>query len=194
MIISAPGRLMTSEEFVELPDVEGVTRKLINGKLVEIFEDPMTKRNPDHSTVLIRVGAILDNWVRKQPLPRGRVLGGEAYCRLRRKPEINVGVDVAYISPKLAANTPRGRKFVDGPPTLAVEVLSPYDKREDVADAVNLYLDNGVRTVWIVDPFDSTVTVYRKNREPETFNVKQSIGRDPALPGLKASVAEIFDY
>lgn len=194
MIISAPDRLMTSEEFVELPDIEGVTRKLIKGKLVEIIEDPMTKRNPDHSTVLINVGAILRVWVRKQTAPRGRVLGGEAYCRLRRKPDINVGVDVAYISPKLAANTPRGRKFVDGPPILAVEVLSPYDKREDVAEAVSLYLDNSVRTVWIVDPFNSTVTVYRKNREPEMFNIKQVIRDDPALPGLKASVAEIFDY
>jgi Uma2 family endonuclease len=194
MIISAPDRLMTSEEFVELPDIEGVTRKLINGKLIEIFEDPMTKRNPDHSTVLINVGTILKIWVRKQPAPRGRVVGGEAYCRLHRKPDINVGVDVAYLSPKLAASTPRRRKFVDGPPTLAVEVLSPYDKREDVAEAVRLYLDNGVRSVWIVDPFDCTVKVYRKNREPEAFNVKQVIRDDPALPGLRASVAEIFEY
>src|SRR5438270_6981256 len=112
MIISAQGREMTSEEFIELPDIEGITRKLINGKLVEIYEDPMTKRNPDHSSVMVNVGTILLNWVRRQRGKRGRVYCGEVYFRLRRKPEDNVGIDVAYIGPKLAAKTPRGSKFV----------------------------------------------------------------------------------
>jgi Uma2 family endonuclease len=194
VIISAANRLMTSEEFVELPDVEGITRKLINGKLVEIFEDPMTKRNPDHSSAVINVGTILRNWVRKQTGQRGRVYGGEVYFRLQRKPDINVGIDVAYASPKLAAQTPRGSKYVGGPPALAVEVLSPYDKQEEIIEGIKLYLEKGVRTVWIVDPFDCTVTVYRKNREPQMFNMNQTISGDPTLPGLKASVAEIFDY
>ena len=80
------------------------------------------------------------------------------------------------------------------PDDIAVEVLSPYDKQEEISEGVKLYLDKGVRTVWIVDPFDCTVKVYRKNREPQGFNIKQTIPADPALPGLKASVAEIFEY
>lgn len=194
MIISAPKKRMSSDEFAALPDVEGVTRQLIRGELREIVEDPMTKRNPDHSSAMINIGAILRRWVQKQRQRRGRVYGGEAYFRLQRDPDVNVGIDVAYISPKLAAKTPRGSKFVDGAPQLAIEVLSPHDKQEDIHAGIDLYLESGVKIVWIVDPFNCTVTVYRPDHEPEMFNVDDVIPADPLLPGLKVPVSEIFDY
>ena len=67
--------------------------------------------------------------------------------------------------PEQAATTGKKASFVEGPPVLAVEVLSPYDKHKDINEAMEEYLDCGVKLVWIVDPYDDTVTVYRPGHE-----------------------------
>src|SRR5262245_36197943 len=135
-------KLMTSEEFFALPDEEGVERRLIRGELWERREgEPnLTKRNPFHSGATAALARLIGNWSGALPQPRGQVFDGEAYFRLRPDPETNVGIDVAYASPEQVAKlTPRDR-FIDGPPILAVEVLSPNDKHEDTIAAITEYL------------------------------------------------------
>jgi Uma2 family endonuclease len=46
--------------------------------------------------------------------------------------------------------------------------------------------------VWVVDPHDRTVLVYRPQAEPELFNVRQELSGDPELPGFRVAVSEIF--
>jgi Uma2 family endonuclease len=47
-------------------------------------------------------------------------------------------------------------RYLDVPPLLAVEVLSPS---ENVDEKVDIYLDAGVQAVWIVNPKNQTVLV-----------------------------------
>src|SRR5436309_3757789 len=91
--------LITTEELMTMPE-DGVDRELIRGQL---REKPMTRRNPLHSEVNITISYLLKLWVKQQPQPRGRVLGGEAGFRIRKDPDTTVGIDVAYISADLAA-------------------------------------------------------------------------------------------
>src|SRR4051794_32059029 len=119
--------VMTMEELLALPE-NGVERWLIRGKLREM---PMTVRNRDHSAIMACVACELENWRRSQPEPRGRVLCGEAGCRLRRTPDSVVGIDVGYISPELDARQTDDTTLVDGSPVLAVEILSPTDVQEN---------------------------------------------------------------
>src|SRR5207245_1114625 len=100
---------MTTEELLTMPE-DGLDRELIRGQL---REKPMTRRNPLHSEVNMTIGYLLKLWVKRQPQPRGRVLGGEAGFRIRKDPDTTVGIDVAYISPELAVSTPRNAKLVD---------------------------------------------------------------------------------
>ena len=104
-----------------------------------------------------------------------------------------MGVDVAYVAAEFRPNHPRKARYVDGPPALVVEVLSPNDKHEDVADKVAEYLDAGVPLVWIVDPRFSTVTVHRPDAKPQLFNADQTITAEPHLPGLQIAVADLFE-
>ncbi len=92
----------------------------------------------------------------------------------------------------MPANT-RKAKYLDGPPVLAIEILSPSDEQEDIADKVREYLDAGVPLVWVVDTFFSTVTVHRPDAEPQLFNVKQELTAEPFLPGFRVAVAELFE-
>ncbi len=183
-------RSMTEEEFLALPEVDGLERELIRGELVE---RPMTTRNYAHCTVSSRIAHYLMSWLLEKPAPRGSIVTGEARIRLRRDPLTFVGVDVAYISLESRPDGPREARYVDGPPVLVVEVLSPYDKLQEIEDKVAEYLDAGVPIVWIVEPSFSTVTVYRPDAKPQLFNSDQEITAEPFLPGFRVAVAKLFE-
>ncbi len=120
------------------------------------------------------------------------VVGGEAGFRLTRNPDSTVGVDVAYISAELAAATPKRAFLIDGPPVLAVEILSPSDRHTDITDKVWEYIDAGVKLVWRVESVVGLVTVFRPDAEPESFNIHGFLDGGPHLPGFRVAVAEIF--
>jgi Uma2 family endonuclease len=182
-------KLMTSDDLFALPPNKKIDRWLFRG---ELRESKVTKRNPSHSGAVMSLGALLQTWLLQQPKPRGKVYGGEAYFRIRRDPDTNVGIDVAVSTPEQAARTKKRDSYVDGPPVLAAEVLSPHDKQKDIDEAIEEYLECGVKLVWIVNPYTETVAVYRPDRKPELFNADQHLSGEPYLPGLTILVAEIF--
>jgi Uma2 family endonuclease len=130
--------------------------------------------------------------LKEQPEPRGRTSCGEAGFRLRRDPDTLVGIDVAYTSAEIRARTAGQPTFYDGPPVLAVEVLSPSDRHEDIVEKVGDYLGAGC-VVWVVDPDFRTVDVHRPGQEREAFNVRQELSGEPYLPGFRVPVARIFE-
>ncbi len=91
------------------------------------------------------------------------------------------------------ARTTKKASFIEGPPILAVEVLSPFDKHKDIVEKTEEYLLCGVKIVWIVDPYAETVTVHRPNQEPVMFTRSQQLVGGPELPGFKCQVGEIFE-
>ncbi|WP_435018347.1 Uma2 family endonuclease [Tundrisphaera sp. TA3] len=190
MSIAESPKLMTAEEFMALPD-DGRERWLHDGQL-HINEDSMTARNWVHSEALITIGTYLRNWLVQQPRPRGKFVGGEAGCVLRRNPDILVGVDIAYISAALAAATPRTQAFYDGPPVLAVEILSPSDTLGDILSKTESYLAAG-SVVWIVDPYSRIVTVHRPDHPPRPHSIGDELAADPYLPGFRVAVADFFE-
>jgi Uma2 family endonuclease len=181
---------MTSEDLFALRPSKTVDRWLFRG---ELRECKVTKRNPNHSAATANVTGLLVAWLQTQAKPRGKVYAGEAYFRIRADPETNVGIDVALASAEQVAATKKKASFVDGPPILAVEILSPYDKQKEIDETIEEYLTCGVRIVWIVNPSYDTVTVYRPGAEPVLFNRTQEISGDPELPGFECRIAEIFE-
>jgi Uma2 family endonuclease len=182
--------LMNSDELFALRPSKKVDRWLFRG---ELRESKVTKRNPSHSGAVMALGRLLMNWLDGRPRPRGKVYGGECYFRIRKDPDTNVGVDVALSTPEQAAATGKKASYVDGPPVLAAEVLSPYDKQRDIDEYVDEYLECGVAVVWTIDPADETVTVYRPGKHPIMFNADQELSGDPELPGFSCRVADIFE-
>ena len=179
---------LTTEELLALPR-NGVERWLIRGLL---REQPMTVRNRWHSRIMARVAQVLNNWLDQQPEPRGSVLSGEAGCRLRRTPDSTVGIDVVYIGPELAASASEATTLIDGVPVLVVEILSPNDVEEQINEKIDEYLSAGVALVWVIDPHDRTVLIYRPGQEPELVNVRQELSGGPHLAGFGVAVAQLF--
>jgi Uma2 family endonuclease len=188
MPVAAAPPPMTTEELLALPE-DGMDRWLIRGQL---REKPMTVRNRTHSRIMIRVGKFLDNWLDQQPEPRGQVLCGEAGVRLRRDPDTTAGVDVVYVSAEVMARQTDDTRLIDGIPVLAVEILSPSDTQEEIDEKLDDYRAAGIPLVWVIDPHDRTVTIYRQDAEPEVVNVRQELSGEPQLPGFRVPVAQLF--
>jgi Uma2 family endonuclease len=56
-----------------------------------------------------------------------------------------------------------------------------------------LYLEAGVRAVWLVDPEEQTVRIHRAGKPPELLNVDQRLCDSTDLIGFDVSVREFFD-
>lgn len=178
---------MTVEKLDALSDDE-MDRELIRG---ELRERPMTRRNRWHSCTESRIVRVLGDWLDSQPEPRGVVVSGKAGFVLRRDPDTSVGIDVAYVSAEVATRCPDAPYF-EGPPVLAIEIVSPSDTQEAIDEKVAVYLETGVAVVWVVNPRFKTVLVYRPDAAPVLFSEDQTIDAEPHLPGFRAPVRLLF--
>jgi len=179
---------ITAEQLLAMPE-NGVERDLIRG---ELRERPMTKRNRFHTRTVSRITFLLETWLDSQPARSGEIHSGEVGTILRRDPDTVVGIDVAYFSHEVMARQTDQTTIVEGSPSLAVEVLSPSDKLEEIRDKVVEYLNAGVEMVWIVDPYFQTVQVHRRGIAPITYNRDHRLGGDEVFPGLDIAVIDIF--
>jgi len=93
----------------------------------------------------------------------------------------------------MAARQTDDTTLLEGVPVLVVEITSPSDTAEEIDEKIDAYLHAGVPLVWIVDPHDRTVLVYRPKAEPQLFTIGQEIANEPHLPGLRLPVARIFE-
>lgn len=184
---------MTLEEFLALPDDDGVERWLIRGELREKQDTDMTRRNKSHSITEANVTGLLWVWMRSQPEPRVAVACGEAGIILRRHPEtVSAGVDVAIITAEQADTRDPDTNMIVGPPVLIAEVRSPNDTDEEISERVEEYLDCGVPLVWIISTHFRTVTVHRPGVDPVALDARDTLTGDPELQGFSCPVADFF--
>lgn len=54
-----------------------------------------------------------------------------------------------------------------GPPEFVIEILSPSSRSHDMVIKLNLYMNNGVKEYWIVDPIKNHIMIYAKDDNNE---------------------------
>jgi Uma2 family endonuclease len=103
--------------------------------------------------------------------------------------------DASYYDGPLPVNLMR---FVEGPPTFAVEVRSETD-RSDAAEAEMAakradYFAAGTLVVWDVDPVAETIACYRASAaaQPVTWRRGDTGEAEHAVPGWRVAVDEVF--
>ena len=179
----------TAATLDDLLRVEGKA-ELINGRIVPLMP---TGRRPN--LVAGRIFRSLAAHV--------EALGiGEAYTDNMgfAVPELSTGrltfsPDVSYYVGPFPPNVMR---FVEGPPTFAVEVRSegdygPAAEAEMAAKRAD-YFEAGTRVVWDVDPIAETIRVHRAGAPVlvEGPSRGQEVDAEPAVPGWRADLAWIF--
>lgn len=136
--------------------------------------------------------ATLDSFVRANPL--GRVLQEMIF---NFRPQINRErrPDVAFVSYERWARDrriPRTRSWAVIP-DLAVEVVSPTNKVDEVADKLEEYFHVGVRQVWVVYPVHAKVYVYTSTTSVRILARGDELDGGPVLPGFRLAVSDLFD-
>jgi Uma2 family endonuclease len=62
-----------------------------------------------------------------------------------------------------------------------------------MADKIGEYVENGVPLVWVVDPAQATVTVYRSLTDTQRLSSGDTLSGEPVLPGFSCRVSEFFE-
>jgi Uma2 family endonuclease len=103
--------------------------------------------------------------------------------------------DASYYIGPLPENLMR---FVEGPPTFAVEVRSEgdYDAAAETELAAKRtdYFEAGTLVVWDVDPLAETIAVYRAGAptQPTVFGRGEIADAEPAVKGWRLAVDDLF--
>jgi Uma2 family endonuclease len=177
---------MTAEEFYEFvhrPDNQCRWLELVRGGVIEL---PPPQR--PHGIVQINAGRILSVYTFK--VGRYYVVT-DAGVILERDPDTVRGPDVAVYDDAQHYDD-IAPKYAEVPPLLAVEILSPHDRADQVTKKINDYLRSGVALVWLVDPEAREVTVYTHDSGPRLHDAKQTLSGGDVLPGFKCKVADFF--
>lgn len=180
----ATTRLLTAEEFAKLPD-DDYRYELVEGKVIRM--PPVKAR---HGAISISLGSALYQFVKKHRL--GVVLS-ESGFKLTSNPDTVRGPDVSFIRANRIPATGLPDAYWTGPPDLAVEILSPDDRRSRVLSKIEQYLRVGVRMVWVVDPRNRTVTRYCPGSDPLTLFADQELDGGDVVPGFHLRISELFD-
>lgn len=82
--------------------------------------------------------------------------------------------------------------FMTIAPDLAAEVVSPGDLVYEVYAKVEEYLQAGVLLVWVIDPENRVVDVYRKDGTVSRLRETDELLGDDVLSGFRCSIADLF--
>ena len=176
---------LTYKDYLTFPN-DGRRPELVDG---EHFVTPSP--NTKHQRVVGRLFYALQEFLGKQPL--GEVL---------LSPYDIVLSDLDVVEPDLVyvSRENRGRITavnLQGPPDLAVEVISESSRRHDEVTKRKLYERAGVKEYWIVDPEIETVKVHRLTggalaRIAESSREGGDRLGSPLLPGFSLELGRLF--
>jgi Uma2 family endonuclease len=176
-------RLVTAEELLEMGS--DARYELIEGVLKEV--SPSSSKP---SVIGARLQIFIGQFVLEHDL--GYTTNADGGYILFDNPATVVSPDLGfYRGDRYAGGVPE-RGFYPMPPDLAVEVISPTDKRADIGQKQELYARAGVPLVWWVDPDACTVTVHRPGQAPVVLKESGTLDGGDVLPGFSLPVERIF--
>jgi Uma2 family endonuclease len=139
--------LLTYEEWLKLPEVEGI-EEVVNGEIRKI---PPNKWN--HVAILEELADQLRSQLdRKTTLVVTSIFG----LVIRRDPVTTRLPDIAVF---VRANIVERDGYIHSAPELLVEVLSPSNTRSERAEKLRDYESLGVPEVWVLSPESETLEV-----------------------------------
>jgi Uma2 family endonuclease len=176
--------LITADEFLEWPD-DGLRHELIRGEVVT-----MPLPGGRHGRITLKIGRLVGNYVEAEHL--GETYAAETGFLISRDPDTVRGALVAFVREERLSLIINPDKHVPFAPDLAVEVISPSDRSDDLEEKVQSWLAAGTIVVWTVDPKSRTVSVHRQGAGPVTLAGNQKIESADVLPGFECTVNDFF--
>jgi Uma2 family endonuclease len=174
---------LTVEDYRSLPET-GPRYQLIEG---DLYMAPAPNRY--HQDISRNLELMLGNYLKSNPIgkmyhaPFDVVLG----------PFDVFQPDILFVSSQRSPLLTEAG--LEGPPDFVVEILSPKTARLDLEAKRKLYLRHGVRELWIINPDQRAILIYRPEEDPANPVATHQEGDEiecPLFPGLRVDTVEVF--
>ena len=184
VITPTANQLLTGEEFAltDVPD----SYELVRGRIV-----PMPPPNLNHGVVESNLHGPVYVYLQTHPL--GRLVIGESGIYTERDPDTVRGVDLYFISHERLARRDKTKNYLTVAPDWITEVKSPSNTEAYIQEKLAEYFAINVRMVWLVDPEERCIQLYRSMTDIRMFNDGDTITGEDVLPGFTLPVAKIFE-
>lgn len=175
----------TYKDYLKMPNEPGVKLEILEGFLVK---EPAP--NIIHQSIVGKLYLILNEYFETYD-PEGYVFLSPL--------DVTLG-DISVVQPDLIfisgeKNELIEKNRIDGPPTIAVEVISPSSRRKDRLQKLQIYQREGVEHYFIVSPEDKTLECYQLrdgNYVLVAAGMDGDMVRHPIYAGLDISLLPLW--
>ena len=174
-----PGMPITEDELMRLPK-DGRKWEMEDGRLTEV------PTNIRHEEIIFNLALMLGPFVRG----RGIVTLGQGGFRMK---DGNVRApDVSYTRKERFPGGHAPDTFGDLAPDLCVEIISPSERRDQMARKVREYFSAGAVQVWHVFPERQQVIVFSSPTDSKTLGADDVLDTGGILPGFSCRVSDLL--
>ena len=160
---TTPTRLMTFEEFAQLPDPPEGHYELHHGELVLVAPPKVV-----HYDLQRRLRRLLESQA-------GEQWEIDIEMAFRPKPDLEYWTADAGAIAHARYLEGRGAGYIQGAPELVIEVLSPSNTAAEMEEKCEICLASGSREFWVVSPSRNWVTVSTPDGRSVRYTAGQSI-------------------
>ena len=175
-----PGMPITEEEMMRLPR---------DGRKWEMEDGRLTAQptNFFHDAIGINlIGLLL-------PYTRGRGFMSSGQAGFHTTDDDIRAPDVSYTRKERIPGGVPPHSFGVNTPDLCVEIISPSERRDQMARKVQEYFDGGATQVWHVFPERQEVVVFTSPADTQTLGTDGVLDAGGLLPGFSCRVRDLFE-
>lgn len=177
-------KLITAEEFFRMPEpADGSRQELVRGVIIT-----MPPPGGRHGVCCLKIGRRIGQYVDEHNF--GTAASNDTGFITERDPDTVRGPDISFWSREKLPEVPAG--YIEIAPDLVVEVVSPGDHYARIQKKVKQYLEKGVRLIWVADPEDRSVTIYRNGETMRILSENETLTGEDVLPGFTCRVGDLF--
>ena len=183
MSVASEKKVWTDEEFMALPD-DGGRYELVDEQVVDMGNSGM-----EHGNISAYLCGLIELYVR----PKKLGVTCDSSTAFTLKSGNKRSPDFSFVSKERLQGLRRLPKgFFQGAPDLAIEVISPSNTFEEIHTKLVEYFDNNCRVVWVINPDERSVVVYRQPQPDRLLKMTDSLDGEEVIPGFTLPVAQLF--
>lgn len=183
-------RPITEAVAMEVETHEGFEHlEIVDGQWIGFDEDEFMA-GEEHGRIEFKLLLSLGNHVQQQHL--GMVYPGDTVFVLRGSPDdiqLKRRPDLAFVS---RARVKPSKGYIYAAPDLAVEIISPSERPNDIRQKLREYLEHGVKQVWQIFPDGQEIVIHLPDGTSRTYRPGDVIDGGDLLPGLRLDVDAVF--
>jgi Uma2 family endonuclease len=179
-------RLLNEDDLWELI-AQGRNVTLIKGKVVE-----MSPASRNHGKVVNNIAYFITAFVKQNKL--GTCFTAETGFLLEQTPTTVLAPDFAFIAKERDKEQEKG--FGKVVPDFVLEVQSPSETLSDTNEKMLMWLNAGVKLVWVADMKTKSITAYQKQEgkiEAVVYTHDKTIDGGEVFKGFQCRVQEFFE-